>query len=83
MDRHWLTRPETIRRLWRLFAAVLAATVLAEFFIAHEAHFPVERLFGFYALYGFVACAAMILFAKAIGLVLKRPDTYYPEECDD
>ncbi len=79
MEPHWLTRPETIRRLWWLFAAVLAATVLAELFIAHEAHFAIERLFGFYALFGFVACAAMILFAKALGVVLKRPDTYYQE----
>lgn len=83
MDRHWLTRPQTIRRLWWLFAIVLAATVLAELFVAHEMHFSVEQLFGFYALFGFIACAAMILLARAIGVVLKRPDTYYDEERDD
>ena len=79
MEPHWLTRPETIRRLWQAFIAVLATTVVAELFVADEPHFTVERLFGFYALYGFVACAALILIAKAIGLVLKRPDTYYDE----
>ncbi|HEX9810995.1 MAG TPA: hypothetical protein VGA88_02765 [Burkholderiales bacterium] len=83
MEKHWLTRPRTIRRLWWFFATVLAATVLAELFVAHEADFSVERLTGFYALFGFVACVAMILFAKAIGSVLKRPDTYYAEKHDE
>lgn len=43
------------------------------------AHFEIEQLFGFYAVYGFLACAALILIAKAVGLVLKRPDSYYDD----
>jgi hypothetical protein len=46
MKKPWLTRPETIRRLWRWFIAVLALTVLAEIPIRHEAHFAVESIFG-------------------------------------
>jgi hypothetical protein len=79
MEPHWLTRPETIRRLWHAFIAILAVTVVAEAFVADEPHFAIERLFGFYALFGFVACAALILIARAIGIFLKRPDTYYDE----
>lgn len=82
MQRHWLTRPETIKKLWRFFIAVLAATVAAEFFIEHEAYFGIDGSFGFNAWYGFAACAAMIVVAKLIGLVLKRPDTYYEERND-
>jgi hypothetical protein len=80
MSDHWLTRPRTIRRLWQAFVAVLALTVVAELAIEAHPHFPVERLFGFGALYGFLACAALILLAKGIGLVLKRPDTYYDDD---
>jgi hypothetical protein len=83
MDDHWLTRPATIKRLWIVFGAVLAATVLAELLFPYEPHFQVERLFAFYALYGFLACAAMILAAKALGVLLKRPDTHYEERGDD
>jgi len=43
------------------------------------AHFAVERIFGGYAIYGFAACAALILGAKALGLLLKRRDTYYDD----
>lgn len=75
----WLSRPETIRRLWQGFAVVLALTVLAELRVSHEGHFAVERLFGFNAAYGFLACAVLILIAKAIGIVLKRPEAYYDD----
>jgi hypothetical protein len=80
MERHWLTRPETVRKLWVTFVAVLAATVLAERFVSHEAHFGIDGTFGFNAWYGFLACAALILIAKVLGLVLKRPETYYDED---
>jgi hypothetical protein len=77
MKQHWLTRPETIRRLWLVFAIVLALTVLSERLIAHEAHFEVEALFGFNAWFGFLACAGLIGIAKLLGALLKRPDAYY------
>jgi hypothetical protein len=65
--------------LWRVFIAILALTVAAEFFIQTHPHFAVERLFAFNALYGFLACAALILVAKGIGLVVKRKEDYYDE----
>lgn len=77
MEQHWLTRRETIRRLWVVFAVALALTVVAELFIAHEAHFEIEGVFGFNAWYGILACAGLIAFAKLLGTLLKRPDTYY------
>ena len=79
MSDHWLTRPRTIRRLWQGFIAILALTVLAELAIEAHPHFAIERLFGFNALYGFLACAALILAAKGIGLFVKRTDRYYDE----
>lgn len=79
---HWLDDPRHVRLLWRGFLGVLALTVLAEAFVALHPHFEVESIFGFHAAYGFLACAAMILFAKALGLLIKRPDTYY-EARDD
>lgn len=82
MQQHWLTRPETIRKLWWLLIAVLAATVAAEFFVDHEAYFGIDGTFGFSAWYGFATCAAMIVVAKIIGLALKRKETYYEERHD-
>ena len=80
MNDHWLARESTVRLLWRTFYAVLALTLLAEAFVAHEPHFSVESVFGFGAWFGFIACAALIVFAKGIGAFLKRPDSYYEGE---
>ena len=77
MEPHWLVRPRTIRLLWTLFALVLALTVGAEFFVGEAAHEGLARTFGFGAWFGFGACAVLILFARAIGVFLKRPDNYY------
>jgi hypothetical protein len=63
--------------IWRLFLAVLALSVLAQFFIEAQPHFAFESLFGFNALYGFLACAALIVIAKGLGLFFKRRDDYY------
>ncbi|MBK6804409.1 MAG: hypothetical protein IPG84_05890 [Betaproteobacteria bacterium] len=79
---HWLVRPRTIRLLWGLFIAVLAATVVAGAFVGHAGHGGIADTFGFAAWFGFVACAALIVFAKALGVFLKRPDTYYDERRD-
>ncbi|CAG1012639.1 hypothetical protein BURK2_04558 [Burkholderiales bacterium] len=81
--RHWLDEPKNVKLLWRLFLIVLAITVLAEPFAALRPHFEVEALFGFHAWYGFAACAAMILVAKGLGLLLKRPDDYYGSDGDE
>lgn len=83
MADHWLARPASIRLLWRIFIAVLALTVAAEFVVERDAHFAVEAIFAFGAWYGFLACAALILGAKAIGLWLKRHDRYYEAPADD
>jgi hypothetical protein len=77
MDDHWLARDSTIRRLWIVFAIVLTATVLADLFIQHHSYFGLDGTFGFGAWSGFLSCVLLIVFAKALGAILKRPDTYY------
>lgn len=77
MNDHWLARPGTIRLLWVIFAIVLAVTVAMDLFIEHHSYFGLDGTLGFGAWFGFVSCVAMVAFAKALGVLLKRPDTYY------
>ncbi len=74
---HWLVRPQTIRRLWIISIAILAATVLFDLVIDHHPYFGIDGTFGFGAWFGFVACVGFIVFSKALGALLKRPDTHY------
>ncbi len=79
MSDHWLVRKTTIRLLWRIFIAVLVVTVLLDLGVEHHPHFGIEGTVGFGAWFGFAACAALVLGAKALGVFLKRPDTYYDD----
>ena len=83
-QKHWLDNPDNVRLLWRGFLLTLALTVAIGAFIDLHPHFPIESWFGFYAVYGFLACLLMIIVAKAMGLLIKRPDTFYEgDQCDD
>ena len=82
-QKHWLSRPETIRKLWWIFGVILALTVLAQIAVSVHGHFGVDGWFGFNAVYGFVTCVLMVVFAKLLGFILKRPDDYYDEQEDD
>jgi hypothetical protein len=77
MKAHWLTRQSTIRRLWIAFSIALVVVVLLDMMIERTAHFGLDGTFGFGAWFGFASCIALIMLAKAIGAVLKRPDRYY------
>lgn len=76
-DDHWLVRPQTIRRLWIAFVAILAATVIAQFFIPVKGYFGPDGWFGFGAVFGFLSCLVMVLVARVLGFVLKRKEDYY------
>ncbi|CAA7620720.1 hypothetical protein [Magnetospirillum sp. SS-4] len=76
-DDHWLVRPATVRRLWIGGIALLAGLVAAGTAVHGHAYFGVDGLFAFNAWYGFGACAAMVVAAKVLGVLLKRKDTYY------
>jgi cytochrome bd-type quinol oxidase subunit 2 len=74
---HWLYRPENRRPIWIAFAIVLLATVVAGFMVDMHPHFAFESWPAFFAIYGFLACVVLIFGAKLLGLLLRRPDTYY------
>ena len=78
--KHWLVRRRSIRVLWIVFVAVLAVLAVGDVFIYGDPYFGLDVTFAFYAWYGFLICVGMILFAKAMGVLLKRKDTYYDGE---
>ena len=79
---HWLVRPATIRKLWYGFSTVLVLVVLAQAVIPVKGYFGVDGWFGFGAVYGFVACLLMVLVAKVLGVILKRPQEYFHDSDD-
>ncbi len=74
---HWLTRPETIRRLWIGGLFALAGLVAVEAWVYTYGYFGIDGIFAFNAWFGFASCVAMIFISNGLGIFLKRGDTYY------
>lgn len=77
MKQHWLYSPGARRKLWIGGMAILLLTVLVELFIPVHSHFRIAAWFASHAVFGFLTCVAMILFAGLLGFFIKRRDDYY------
>ena len=75
----WIEKPGMLKRMWIIFAGVLVFLVAVDFFfVTHEhAHLVFETIPGFSAVYGFVACTALVLIAKILRKICKRDMDYY------
>jgi len=51
--------------------------LFVEYFIVLHPHFGIEKIFGFHAVFGFLSCVVLIIFAKLLGFLVKRKDDYY------
>ena len=80
MKQHWLERAGTIRLLWIIFLCILALTLLANLFTEVHGWFGPDGTFAFNAWYGFLSCIGMIVFAKLLGRLLHRKDSYYDRD---
>ena len=81
-DDHWLAKPATVKRLWQVFIAVLIITVGLQLIVTVKGYFGVDGWFGFGAVFGFLSCLVMVLVAKALGVVLKRPAQFYMRDSE-
>jgi len=74
---YWLDRKENVTTVYRAVWGIGALLLLAELFLHRHEEFGFAAWFTFYALFGFVACVTLVLTAKALRRILKRPEDYY------
>ncbi|HJV10232.1 MAG TPA: hypothetical protein VJ690_01895 [Burkholderiales bacterium] len=65
-----------MKALW-LVAIACLLLLLAEPLVHKHGDFDAEYWFGFHGWFGFVACVGLVLAAKALRRLLKRPEDYY------
>ena len=77
---HIFDNPRNVKRLLWVFYAVCAVLLLLD--IVHHRHMihRWEHLWGFYGIFGFLACVALVLIAKEMRKVLMRPEDYYDDD---
>ena len=75
--RYLFDNPKNVKRVVRgLIAVCLMLFGLDAVLHRHVAH-PWEELFGFYAIYGFVACVLLVVLAKELRKLLMRDEDFY------
>lgn len=57
--------------------ALCILLILADVVDHKHPHFSAEGWFGFYGLFGFAACVALVLAAAGLRLIFKRGEDYY------
>jgi len=76
--KHIFDNKKNVQRvLYGLFSSLILLLAIEPFVTKHP-YFPWEESFGFYAIYGFVACVLLVLIAKYIlRPLIKREEDYY------
>lgn len=72
-------KPKNVSRLLNIFYALCVILVIADFILHRHIGFSWEKIPAFYAIYGFVACVALVVIAKKIRAVVMRKEDYYDE----
>ncbi len=70
--------PQNVKRLLIVFYASVILLLGVDFIYHKHTIFPWEEYFGFYSVYGFVACVILVIIAKYVlrPLVMRKEDYY-------
>ena len=72
-------KPRNVRRVVLGLVGVCVILLSLDLVLHRHVSHPWEAMFGFYAVYGFVACVLLVLLAKEMRKVLIRNEDYYDE----
>lgn len=70
-------RRENVKKVLHILYGICAFLLVADFFIHRHITHDWEKLTGFYALFGFVACVTLVLIAKELRKLVMRREDYY------
>ena len=78
-NKNWLDSKANVTKLyWGVWIAC-GLLLLAEPFVHLHPYFKAEETFGFYGIYGLLACVALVIVAKVLQSIVSRPEDYYDE----
>jgi hypothetical protein len=84
--KYFLDDINNVSRIWRVFVicciVVAALDILGATGLGWHRHVSlfVEGLPGFYPVWGFVAIALLIMLAKHLRRIVRRPENYYDDD---
>ncbi len=75
--KHLFDKPRNVSLLLRTLYFICAVLFILDFILHRHISMRWENLPGFYALFGFIACVALVLVAKQMRKILMRKEDYY------
>ena len=78
--RYLFDNPRNVRLVVRGLTWTCVLLVAIELFVHRHLSHAWESLFGFYALYGFVACVLLVLLAAEMRKLVMRDEDYYERD---
>ncbi|WP_322865205.1 hypothetical protein U5922_002740 [Aquicoccus sp. G2-2] len=79
----WVDKPGSAMRLVYALGALCLVLFALDFTFTPHGHFGFETIPGFFGVYGFVMFTALILAAKGLRRLVKRPEDYYGDTAVD
>jgi hypothetical protein len=73
-------RKENIKKALQVLYGICALLLIADFIVHRHVIHDWEKLSGFYAVFGFVACVSLVLIAKGLRKLVMRREDYYGKE---
>ena len=77
--KHFFDNPDNIKRVLYVFYGCCVLLFALDFVIHRHVYHSWENLWGFYPIFGFVACVILVLIAKWMRTFLMRSEDYYDE----
>lgn len=75
--KYWLDRKENVTKVYWAVWVICGLLLLIDPLIHKHEAFGFAEWYGFFGFFGFFACVGLVLAAKALRRVLKRPEDYY------
>jgi hypothetical protein len=75
--KRWLDHPRNVDRIFYWLCGVCVLVFVADFFFEKHGYFTWEHWVGFHGVYGFISCVGLVLAAKQMRRLVKRPEDYY------
>ena len=77
--RYWLDDLRNVDKIVYALYAICGVLLVVDPLIHKHGPFAIEHWLGFYGIFGFVACVALVLAAKQLRRILMRPEDYYDD----